>query len=298
MWGLQILEKGVCTCVRSPPRPLHWRPAGISGCSPALSDSRWRQLKGWWGRKSRSQTTPDWWSLLEMKKKKNPKHLNQHSFGTLVRLCFYLDFLLITGTPCCDRLRWRASWFSQNPLEGSRERSPVAARGREAPRCRSGKTSTLRQSCTHTEKEWGFLATSFDALQHISLQIVTCRLDKRADFSVLTACFTHCRPCTAQICGRKHKVAVAYCTHPSWFEEQWRWYRAVITLKKQVRLLTKEKKCFDILIWILRTDNENLCHACNDNKLTADSIIIFNLGFGSGTAIMERFFTISPNRRP
>lgn len=160
MWGLQILEKGVCTCVRSPPQPLHWPPAGISGCSPALYDSRWGQVKGGWGKKAGSQTTPDWWSLLE---KKN--HLNQHSFGTLVRLQFncllkhYLDFLWVTGTPCCDRLRWRVLWFSQNPREGSRERSPVTARGTEAPCCHCGKTSTLKQSCTHTEKESGFLAT-------------------------------------------------------------------------------------------------------------------------------------------
>lgn len=161
MWGLQILEKGVCTCVRSPPQPLHWSPSGISGCSPALSDSRWCQVKGWWGRKAGSQTTPDWWSLLEMGKKTNKqkKHLNQPSFGTLVRLRFkclrkhYLDFRWVTGTPCCDRLRWRALWFSQNPLGGSPERSLVTARGTEAPCCHSGKTSTLKQSCTHRQKK-------------------------------------------------------------------------------------------------------------------------------------------------
>lgn len=36
----------------------------------------------------------------------------------------------------------------------------------------------------------------------------------------------------------------------------------------------------------------------NGDTLTADSIIIFNPSFGSGTAILERFFTISPNSTP
>lgn len=68
MSGLQILEKEVRICVRSSLQPLHWSPSGTSGCLPALSDSRWRQVKWWLGAKAGSQTTPDWWSLLEMKK--------------------------------------------------------------------------------------------------------------------------------------------------------------------------------------------------------------------------------------
>lgn len=40
---------------------------------------------------------------------KNPQNINQHPLVVLLSssmLKRYLDFVWVTGTPCCDRLRW------------------------------------------------------------------------------------------------------------------------------------------------------------------------------------------------
>lgn len=140
---------------------------------------------------------------------------------------------------------------------------------------------------------------------------------------ILRLWFTRCRRGAAQIFDRRHMAAAFRWTHPSWPAGRLQWCRAVDqthTLQKETcffcqrdrrstpvcrgtthkatdrRRLARhwdwkrgETQSLSVQMWGKETNCQNL---------TADSIIILSCCFGSGTAILERFFTISPNRIP